>query len=126
MALRARSKGPGTSERPAKDCWDKIDIIVKALIPIVVALSVWVWNTEKASRDTAAQMITIATSILTAPPENSAPSALRQWAIDVLRSPKNPPTLTNEAAIALSKESLPSNFYLGDLDKFKKILAPPS
>lgn len=107
MALKAGTKGSETTERPVKDRWDKLDIIAKALIPVIVALSVLLWNNAKTSRDTAAQMITIATSILTAPPENSTPSALRQWAIAVLQTPSDPPALSDEAALALTKESIP-------------------
>ena len=107
MALKTGTKCSETTERPAKDRWDKVDILAKAFIPIVDAGSVLFWNAQKTSRETAAQMITIALSILTAPPEKSAPNALRGWAIDVLRSPEDPPALTDEAAVALSKEAIP-------------------
>jgi hypothetical protein len=52
-------------------------------------------------------MITIATSILTAPPDQSSSDALRKWAIDVLKSPENPPKLTDAAATQLYWETLP-------------------
>lgn len=95
-------------EHPPKDVWDKLDILGRAAIPVIVALSVYLWNSERTSRDTASQMIAVATAILTAPPEQSAPSALRGWAIAVLQSPHDPPLLTEAAALALQKEALPS------------------
>jgi len=112
MAVTSKPKSAATGSAP-KDLWDKVDIIAKALIPVAVALSVLLWNSERTKRDTAAQMITIATSILTSPPENSAPNALRQWAISVLQSPQDPPTLTDEAAASLAIQTIPwgnSNF----------------
>lgn len=125
MATRPRPKAAKADEPVPKDAWDKFDIVVRALIPGVVALSVYVWNVERTSRDTAAQMISIATSILTAPPNQSAPSALRQWAIAVLRSPQDPPLLTKEAAIALEKETLPFQPWLPlDPEKLSGWLAP--
>jgi hypothetical protein len=113
MTTRPRPKATKADEPVPKDVWDKVDIIVRALIPVIVALSVYLWNVERTSRDTAAQMITIATSILTAPPEQATPNALRLWAIAVLQSPDDPPTLTDEAAVALRTQSIPFYFGLG-------------
>jgi hypothetical protein len=125
MTTRPRPKAIKAEGPMPKDNWDKFDIGVRALIPVLVAGSVYLWNVEKTSRDTAAQMITIATSILTAPPDQSAPSALRQWAIAVLRSPEDPPLLTADAAIALEKETLPFQPWLHlDPEKFKGWTAP--
>jgi hypothetical protein len=90
MVIRAKLKATPANELPPKDNWDKVDIIGRALIPVAVAFSVLLWNSERTSRDTAAQMITIATSILTAPPDTITPSALRNWAIAALQSPEDP------------------------------------
>lgn len=125
MATKPRPKATKADEPVPKDAWDKFDIGVRAAIPVIVAFSVYLWNVEKTSRDTAAQMITIATSILTAPPDQSAPGALRQWAIAVLRSPQDPPLLTEDAAIALEKETLPFQPWLPlDPEKLNGWLAP--
>lgn len=107
-----------------KDFWDKIDIVARAAIPAIVAFSVWLWNAERTARDTAAQMITIATTILAAPPDKPAPSALRDWAIDVLQSPENPPTLDDEAAQALRMEGLPFILDGAALGKWSKSPRP--
>lgn len=107
MSTRPRPKATKADEPVPKDAWDKIDIVGRAAIPIIVAVSVFLWNTERTSRDAAAQMITIATSILAAPPDEAAPGPLRSWAIAVLQSPENPPTLTAEAAVALKTQSIP-------------------
>ena len=120
MAARPKPKMELGAKPPEKDVWDKVDIVGRALIPVIVALSVLFWNSERTARDTAAQMITIATSILTTPPDQSAPSALRSWAIEVLRFPENPPTLTDEAATALKTEFIPL-LTDGLSEKFKRI-----
>ena len=122
MALATKPKASTAADARPKDNWDKLDIIGKALIPVAVALSVLWWNSERTSRDTAAQMITIATSILTATPDTATPNALRDWAIEVLQSPENPPKLTDEAAAALSKETLPS--WLSMSADLEKLLGP--
>lgn len=96
----------------SKDCWDKAEVISKVfagvLTPVVVALSVYLWNVEKSKRDTAAQMASVAVSILMGKPEEVAagPDPLRSWAISVLRTPQDPPPLSAEAAKALEFNKL--------------------
>lgn len=94
-----------------RDFWDKMDIVIKffagVLTPIAVAFGVWLWNIEKTQRETAAQMIAIAVSILTIPPDTQdGPNALRDWAIDVLRDPYTPPRLTAAAAADLQTDPI--------------------
>lgn len=103
------SKGKPTM---TKDNWDKGEIIAKAagsiVIPIAVAISVYLWNVERSQRDTAAQMTTIAVSILTEKPEESSVGndPLRRWAISVLRNPEDPPVLSEAAARELEMRTI--------------------
>lgn len=98
----------------AKDNWDKIEIGAKIggsiLIPIVVGVSVAVFNYNASKRATAAQMTNIAVGVLMAPIEenSSGKSALRTWAIDVLKKPGEVVPLTEDAATQLYFDSLPN------------------
>jgi hypothetical protein len=97
-----------------KDWWDKTDIVARAvasiLVPIVVGASVWLWNTESSRQSTASSMTRIAVSILTEPVDegNDRQDPLREWAIEVLKSPDDPPVLGNEAAEVLRSRPLSS------------------
>lgn len=84
-----------------KDLWDKANIILKAAIPFAVALSVFWWNSERTSAETSARMTEIAVGVLGEAPDGSGNDPLREWAIEVLMSPGNPPQLSQEAADAL-------------------------
>jgi hypothetical protein len=96
----------------AKDCWDKAliagQIVGSILIPVVVGISVWSFNSERTQRDTAAQMVSIAVSVLTVPADENliGENALRQWAIYVLQNPDDPPALSDEAAQLLLTDKL--------------------
>lgn len=91
----------------AKDCWDKADVIGKYFIPVAVAGTVLGWNVEATKRTTATQMVGIATAILSQAPENETPDALRDWAVDVLGSPTDPPVLSSAAMAQLKAKGIP-------------------
>jgi hypothetical protein len=87
-----------------KDFWDKAEIVGKVLVPIVVGVSVWLWNVERTKFQTTATMTQIAIGVLTGEPSENGSDALREWAISVLRNPSNPPELSDSAATQLSGE----------------------
>jgi hypothetical protein len=105
-------KGTHSGERSfsraskGKDIWDILDVVGKFVIPAAVAFVVYLWNVEATKRNTATQMIGIATTILSQPPESGTPDALRDWAVGVLGSPANPPTLSPEAMEQLKKTGI--------------------
>ena len=111
-----------------KDAWDKGDVVGKFVIPVVVAITALVWNGKANDRATATQMVGIATAILSQPPENETPDALRDWAVDVLGSPANPPTLSREAMEQLKEQGIPA--WAWDLEKaidaVQNLKDPPS
>lgn len=86
-----------------KDLWDKLDIISRLIIPILIAASVWLWNHEKTKSENAARMLEIAVSILSS--DSSAqdePDPIKLWAVKVLQDPTSPPPLSLQAAAQLS------------------------
>lgn len=92
-----------------KDLWDKIEVVGKIAVPVLVAITVLYWNGQKTARDTASAMTQVAVGILQAErPVDGSDSALRNWAISVLERPSDPPPLSPEAATELRKRSLPS------------------
>ncbi|MCB5200847.1 hypothetical protein LGQ03_16540 [Loktanella sp. TSTF-M6] len=92
-----------------KDWWDKTEVLSKLigalLIPVIVAVSVWVWNSERTLQQTSSTMTQIAVGILTGPPSPET-QPLRAWAISVLQTPDAPPALSDEAALALQGTEL--------------------
>lgn len=91
-----------------KDNWDKLDVAAKATIPMIVAASVYLWNDERTSANTESKMIEVAIGVLSENPKGGDLDPLREWAIDVMRSPKGPTRLSEEAAISLRSNPLPS------------------
>lgn len=102
--------------RPAaKDCWDKVEIAGKitgaVLIPILVGGIAFLWNHDSSQRQVAAQMAAIAVGVLQAETKpDSSSNALRAWAVEVLRHPANPPSLSDEAADFLRIKRLPISY----------------
>lgn len=96
-------------EKP-KDNWDKAEVLSKVagsvLVPIVVAIAVFAWNSERTKQQTAASIMPLAISILTTAPTDDDTTALREWAISVLNDPSDPPALTGKAARSLSAVGL--------------------
>jgi hypothetical protein len=78
----------------------------QGLVPIVVGVSVWLWNVERTEFQTTATMTQIAIGVLTREPAESGSNALREWAINVLRNSSNPPELSEAAAMQLSGERI--------------------
>lgn len=86
-----------------KDIWDKAEIVSKFLVPLVVAISVLIWNGQRTRADTSATMIKIALGVLQSDIDPKKPdAALREWAIEVMRNPDSPPRLSEQAALELS------------------------
>lgn len=121
------------SDDKQKDWWDKIEISAKAvgaiLIPIVVGVTAYLWNSERTQRNTAAAMSQIAVSVLIEEPKEFSPDVpldpLREWAIAVLQSPSNPPDLTDQAANILRQRSLGFGQRVLDLSNVDWIIEPP-
>jgi hypothetical protein len=111
------AKGVFPRATKGKDIWDILDVVGKFVIPAAVALIAYLWNTEATRRNTATQMIGIATAILSQPPEKETPDALRDWAVDVLGSPANPPSLSPEAMEQLKAQGIPA-WDMSKLDAF--------
>jgi hypothetical protein len=110
----ARSIDEGKAMSEPKDFWDKAEIVGKVLVPIVVGVSVWLWNVERTKFQTTATMTQIAIGVLTGEPAESGSKALREWAIDVLRNPSSPPELSESAAAQLNSEGFPQpDFAVG-------------
>jgi hypothetical protein len=111
---------------PPKDCWDKVSILFTGatgvVVPIVVGLSVYFWNTERTSKESAAQMVTIAIGVLTEEPKEGN-DPLRVWAIEVLKDPTSITPLTDDAGEALLLRNVPA---WGGLVPSSKLLPPPS
>lgn len=93
-----------TSDVKDKDVWDKAEALSKVvssvLIPLVVAIALWSWNSERTQQQTASAMTEIAVGILTGEPSTET-EPLRAWAVSVLQSPSDPPNLSDEAASTL-------------------------
>ncbi|UPT53263.1 hypothetical protein [Synechococcus phage Yong-L1-251] len=96
----------------AKDFWDKLDIGARAAIPVVIAVMVLFWNSERTKAESAAKMTEIAISILTQVPSSEAEQGtdpIRSWAVKVLQNPSKPPALSDDAAAQLSRDPLLMN-----------------
>lgn len=101
---------------PRKDFWDKLEIFGKSvavvIVPAILAVLTWNWNTEKTRRDTAARMTEIALGVLQQDLEaKPTVNALRLWAVEVLQHPSNPPDLTEKAAQQIRQDGLPAMNY---------------
>lgn len=99
------------TERVPKDVWDKVGIVFTGLAgivtPTVIGLSVWAWNHERTTRDSAAQMVSIALGVLSEEPgENPGNDPLREWAVNVLMNPTEPPVLSADAAKSLLERKI--------------------
>lgn len=90
-----------------KDNWDKAEIAAKiaatAIIPIVAGAFLWSWNQDRTRAGTASTMVSIAVSVLSERPatDKEEIDPLREWAVDVLANPADPPELSEMAATAL-------------------------
>ena len=82
------------------------DIFAKVAVPILVALGVQWWSSDRSKDETARSMVQIAVGVLMAEPARET-TQLRFWAIDVLRQPDDPPHLSDTAAKELYVTSLP-------------------
>lgn len=91
---------------PSKDFWDKLEISAKflgaVLVPAAVATSVYLYNSQSSTLQSKTSMTNIAIEVLTSThPNATIDRTLRKWAVEVLRSPDDPPKLTPEAATEL-------------------------
>jgi len=91
------------------------DIFAKVAIPLLVAFAVQWWSSARSNDEAARSMVQIAVGILMEDPKPETAS-LRSWAIDVLRSPEDPPKLSDSAAEELKSWVLPWNIKLKSLD----------
>ena len=89
-----------------KDCWDKVEVLGKIVVPIAVGAMILVWNSQRTTQQTSATMTDIAIGVLSEQPAEGEGGALRNWAIAVLQSPENPPRLSEKAAFELRTERL--------------------
>jgi len=96
--------------RREKDVWDKTEIVGKTigavLIPTIVALAVYIWNSERTKQQTASSRVQMAISILEQSSAEVDNRALREWAIAALNSPSDPPPLQGAAAEQLVLKGL--------------------
>lgn len=93
-----------------KDGWDKADITLKAVTPIVVAIALLVWNNQQSELQMASTMTGIAVGVLSEEPKGDGRDPLREWAISVLQNPSSPPVLSDEAASQLRATNLAWRF----------------
>jgi hypothetical protein len=100
------------STLPKKDAWDKFQIILVALIPIVLSVCGMKIDKTLKEREIKAKYIEIATGILRDKPSEDT-LALRTWAIDVVQKYSQVP-LTKEAVEELRQTALPVKSYLID------------
>lgn len=89
LAVETRAK--------TKDRWDKTDTIARVIAatatPVIVALSVYAWNTERSAQESAARNLQIALEVLRTPPlPDGSDTKVRSWAVRVLQSPDEPLT----------------------------------
>ncbi len=83
----------------AKDFWEKLEIYSKfigaAIIPVVVAASVFVWNDLRKKREVPVLTFGVAVDVLGMRPilGSDGNDALRKWATEVLNNPMSAPGL---------------------------------
>ncbi|MEO1108237.1 MAG: hypothetical protein AAFX90_09975 [Pseudomonadota bacterium] len=71
-------------ETPEKGFWDKLEIIGKVALPIVIAgATIW-FNSQISARQQSAEMVKLAVGILSEKPQEDGVDPLRVWAIDIL------------------------------------------
>ena len=67
-----------------KGVLDKLEIIGKVALPIVIGgATIW-FNSQISERQQSAEMVKIAVGILSVEPEGDESDALRNWAVDIL------------------------------------------
>ena len=76
------------------------------MVPVIVAIAIILWNSERTKQQTAAALTPLAISILTRAPSQEDNAALNDWAIAVMNSPANPPPLTQEVASEFASAEL--------------------
>ncbi|WP_159089334.1 hypothetical protein [Tateyamaria sp. Alg231-49] len=100
-----------TDKEDGKDFWDKFEIGGKVALPVVVALAALYLNDQVSQREVSGRMIELSISVLASDPIYDEGEArvdpLRDWAVNVLRHPDNPPTLSRGAATELRRLGLP-------------------
>ena len=73
------------TDKPRKDCWDKIQIVAALLIPLTIAFAGWWIERSFKNEDVELAYITIAIDILRDKPNaDNKPDALRDWAVTVV------------------------------------------
>ncbi|MBL3704640.1 hypothetical protein GI582_18235 [Sulfitobacter sp. BDSS02] len=83
----------------AKDWWDKLEIIGKVALPVVIAAATIWFNSQVSERQQNADMVSIAVEVLSQATEQNDP--LRDWAVDILVIQGN---LASEAAAELKND----------------------
>lgn len=94
-----------------KDYWDKAQVIFTLLIPLMVAVVGYSINSTLGEQELGATYVDIAVEVLSAPPTHDT-TALRDWAIEVLRN-YSPIELTEAALEQLRSKPLPGSFTSG-------------
>ena len=106
-----------------KDKWDIADVILRGLVPITVGVMLLFWNNQRTTQQTAATMTEIAVGILSEEPKDEQSDPLRSWAIEVLKNPSDPPTLSDDAAKLLRTENLPSTISASNFKNFTSTIS---
>ncbi len=88
-----------------KDFWDKLEIIGKVALPVVIAGATLWFNSQLSSRQTSADMVQIAVGVLSQNVDDTefelGVDPLREWAVEVLDNPTEIQELTEDAKSAL-------------------------
>ncbi|MGH0002810.1 hypothetical protein ACQU0X_22270 [Pseudovibrio ascidiaceicola] len=81
-----------------KDTWDKADILIKALVPVVIAVGVFLLNSQFAEQQASSTRIKLALEILKQEPlADKQDENIRLWAASVMQNPSAPIAFTNIA-----------------------------
>lgn len=90
-----------------KDLWAKAGIFGKILVPVLVAGTVLIYNSQANNKATATQMTFIAIGILSGEPtEDGSDDPIRNWAVEVLQNPGLITPLSHYAALKLRYKPL--------------------
>jgi len=93
-----------------KDWWDKLQIIAVIAVPIVIGISGYFINSTLKQREIEVRYLENAVSILREKP-NEETVALRNWAVEILRS-YSPIPISAEAIEEIKRKPLPGRIYL--------------
>ena len=98
------------NDHKEKDWWDKCNIIIKVLIPLVIAYVGYSFNSSIKKKDINFGMITVAVEILKENPDDSKNKELRQWAMTIIDN-LSEVKLPKKAKDELKTTALPDTIY---------------